>query len=111
MPGSTAETLYGRQGGGWLPNTKPAKPTKAPPTTGKAKKSDKGPDCKVCHRPYGDHSGKTCLACNAPIEHHTRDYEDACWAGRARMAEAKRSASLPLNHVDRLALDRTGENR
>lgn len=99
MPGSTAETMFGRRGGGWLPKTTAHEPPAPPrPTT--------DPDCRTCGAPYSAHTGRLCRACNTPIEHHTPEYEAACWEGRARMAAAKIAAGGEPNAVDTEALER-----
>lgn len=102
MPGSTAETVHGRRGGGWLPKT--TKPAAAPKP---ARTPD--PTCTICDRPYSAHSGRLCLAYNCPEEHHTDQESETCWEGRGRMARARRHAGLILNHIDRTAIARTDE--
>lgn len=96
MPGSVAETRYGRRGGGWLPrDTSRAQAEPAPP---------KDPVCSICGAKYSDHSGDTCPACLQAVEHCTDPA--ACWEGKARMAHARRDAGRPLTAVDQLALRR-----
>ena len=99
MPGSLAETVYGRQGGGWLPKeTKPR--SDAQPVADR--------DCRTCGLAVSAHTRTLCRSCSAPIEHHTAEYAAECWAGRARMADAKRHAGGHLNDVDIEALRRAG---
>lgn len=97
MPGSVAETVYGRRGGGWAP----AKPT-APPVPPKPVADRR---CGVCALALSEHTAGECRVCRAALEHHDQGDGD-CWAGRARMAAARRSAGVELDDVDREALRR-----
>lgn len=69
-----------------------------------ARKAASGdPSCKVkgCGRAYSEHSGKKCMACFAPIEHHDKESEAECWEGRARMARAiKEAGPVELRYKD-----------
>lgn len=94
MPGSTAETRYGRRGGGWLP-----KQAAHPSTPAR----DGDPTCRVCDRPYSSHTAGPCPCCGLPLEHHTPEDVAGCWDGRARMAAARRAAlDTPGSRIDDL---------
>jgi hypothetical protein len=67
---------------------------------------DQGPNCGVCGLPYGQHSGRKCECCFAPVEHHSPTEQDACWEGRARMALARQASGQEMNRIDREALRR-----
>lgn len=68
------------------------------PTWDQRRKTE--PTCH-CGLPVTAHSGDRCGICGQPVEHHT---DAAALAieieGRARMAEARRHAGLPLTDVD-----------
>lgn len=70
-----------------------------PPPSG-----DEDQPCRVCRRPYGEHSGASCSICRQAVEHHGPDDFAACLAGRQRMATARVLAGVALDDVDRLAL-------
>lgn len=89
MPGSVAETVYGRRGGGWVP---------APAREPAAAKPKTDPRCS-CGRAYSTHSGDLCPVCRRPVEHHGPGELDAEWAGRARMARARAAALGEAGHV------------
>lgn len=90
MPGSVAETIYGRRGGGWAPTRAAREPAAAKPKT--------DPTCS-CGRTYSAHSGDLCPVCRRPVEHHAPGELDAEWAGRARMARARAAALAEVAHV------------
>lgn len=98
MPAHPAALVHGNRGGGWIP-PKSARPAAAP-------KQEADPTCGVCGRRYSAHSGDLCPVCRHPVEHHDPAATAACWAGRARMAAARRAAGLDLNAVDVEALER-----
>lgn len=94
MPGSVAETLYGRRGGGWAPAPAPAPAPAREPVEPKSKTD---PMCS-CGRSYSAHSGDLCPVCRRPVEHHGPGELDAEWAGRARMARARAAALDDTGH-------------
>lgn len=102
-PGSVAETVYGRQGGGWAP-----KPTAAAGVPAKPK----DPADRWCHLclnlgrqvKIADHPTDLCQACGGYLTHHQGDDERLCWEGRARCAAAKAATGADLNHVGMKAL-------
>jgi hypothetical protein len=113
MPGSAAETLYGRRGGGWAPA--PAREPVAPlpvPVDDRCTAPDcdaraKGVGvfcalhdtvCRDCDARYGAHTGDLCPVCRRPVEHHAAGELDAEWAGRARMARARAAALDEAGH-------------
>lgn len=104
-PGSVAETVYGRQGGGWAP--KPAADTPAKP------KDPADRWCRICldldhpaNVKIANHPTDLCRACGGYLCHHQGDDEQLCWEGRARMAAAKRATGVELNRVEVEALAR-----
>jgi hypothetical protein len=110
VTGKARDVLYGRQGGGWLPDT-PARPVPAGyqhravtldrfhPVT-RAKSLAHTRDRLSC--PANDQDGHvadcTCEPSTAQLE--------AEWQGQARMAKARRDAGARLTAVDLQALDR-----
>lgn len=96
MPGSVAETVHGRRGGGWLP--KAAQSSPEPPRGDRT--------CSVCGRALSAHSGEVCPPCGRPLEHHEPGEVDECWAGRARMAAALVAAASDVVWVDSLGRER-----
>lgn len=96
MPGSVAETVHGRRGGGWLP--KPARSSPERPRGDRA--------CTVCGLALSAHSGEVCPPCGRPLEHHGPGEVDECWAGRARMAAALVAAASDVVWVDSLGRER-----
>jgi hypothetical protein len=96
-PGSVAETVYGRRGGGWAP-----KPTTTPATPAKPKDPEDR-YCRICldlDHPVSvkiaDHPAERCPACGGHLCHHQGDDEQLCWEGRARCAAAKRDRIIDL---------------
>lgn len=71
---------------------------------GPAPADDDDQPCKVCRRPYGEHSGASYSICRQAVEHHGPGDFAACLAGRQRMATARVLAGVVLDDVDRLAL-------
>lgn len=106
-PGSIAETVYGRQGGGWAPK----------PTVDDTPAKPKNPAdrwCRTCldmdrQVKIADHPTDLCRACNGFVCHHQGDDENLCWQGRARMAAAKRATGAELNRTEVEALTRHPE--
>lgn len=97
MPGSTAETRYGRQGGGWLPPTAPATTTKPANLSGA---------CAVCGKSFR-HSGTRAPAiCGLFPCRVAHDWTPEMWDGLARVARARQDAGVPLTDLDRRALTR-----
>lgn len=94
MTTTTADMRYGRRGGGWLPkDTSPARPAKAA-----APRVDVDPS----RRAHPD-----VIAADRARRHPgTGGDRDAVWAGRARMAAARRAAGQPLDTTDLQALAR-----
>lgn len=81
-----------------------------------ADKDEGGGDCTVCGLSRVGHSKDVCRACNGNLSHHTRVKDgvdrvsvDECWAGRARMAHAKRDAGFMLDEVEGEAVRRHPE--
>ncbi len=107
-PGSIAETIYGRQGGGWAPT-----PAATPDLTDEQRKR-KDPADRWCARcleldrrvKIADHPTEICQACGGHACHHPEGDAALCWEGRARMAAAKRATGAELNHVEVKALAR-----
>jgi hypothetical protein len=104
-PGSAAETVFGRRGGGWAPKPAPATDTPAKP------KDPADRWCGLClalgrQVKIADHPTDLCDACGGYRCHHQDDDEDLCWEGRARMARAKADTGGHLNDVELRALAR-----
>ena len=79
MPGSTAETVYGRRGGGWIPKTRPPATSTPPPLN-----DDK---CQQCGRLASKHT--LCPLCRGWVEHHAAGGYEIEVQARARMASCK----------------------
>jgi len=62
-------------------------------------------ECSVCGRRYDKHSSERCAICKTPLEHHDLDVLRQEITRRARMARARQAAGVPLDDVDRAALE------
>jgi hypothetical protein len=106
---TVAETRYGRRGGGWLP-APPAAPAEAPQprppldlsgqfhprAIAATRAHQRTPTCPA--RKSKGREPCTCVPDPVDIAE--------IWAGRARMARARRAAGIPLDRLDHEAIRR-----
>lgn len=101
MTTSTADLRYGRRGGRWAPQpaAAPARPAK-PRTVGTYDWRHRSHPDVIADDRARQRGGAPDPADHAEV-----------WAGRARMASARRAAGVHLDEADRLALDLQEQNR
>lgn len=109
MTGSAVETRYGRRGGGWATQA-PGEAQRAFADNRENPEPPKGENraCGLCGLKVKDHSGDLCPVCRRPVEHHQGDDLTLEWAGRSRMAAARRTAGIELDLVDLQSLRKAG---